>query len=93
MFNLKGRVAVITGGSTGLGKQMAKALAKHGADLVIISRDVDKLSQAKVELDKEGVKVIVIECDVTKTDQIEFAKKVVMSKFDKVDILINCAGA
>ena len=54
MFNLKGRVAVITGASSGLGKQMARGFAEQGADLVILARRVEKLEELKAELEEKG---------------------------------------
>ena len=93
MFNLKGRVAVVTGASSGLGKQMAMALAKQGADLVIIARRIERLEEYKKELEKEGVRVLPIKCDVTSTDDIESAAKLAEDTFGKVDILVNCAGS
>ena len=93
MFNLKGRVAVISGASSGLGKQMARAFAKQGANLVILARRVQKLEELKVELEKDGVKVLPIECDVTSTEQIDNAAKRTKEEFGKVDILVNCAGS
>ena len=93
MFNLKGKVAVITGASSGLGMQMSKAFAKQGADLVILARRIERLESLKEELEKEGVKVLPIKCDVTSTEDIESAAKKAEEEFDKVDILVNCAGA
>ena len=93
MFNLKGKVAVITGASSGLGMQMSKAFAKQGADLVILARRIERLESLKEELEKEGVKVLPIKCDVTSTEDIESAAKKAEEEFGKVDILVNCAGA
>jgi gluconate 5-dehydrogenase len=93
MFNLKGRVAVITGASSGLGRQMAKAFAKQGADLAILARRLDRLEELKVELEKEGVKVLAVQCDVTSTDNIRKSASTVENFFGKVDILVNCAGS
>lgn len=93
MFNLKNRVAVITGASSGLGMQMSKAFAKQGADLVILARRIERLESLKEELEKEGVKVLPIKCDVTSTEDIESAAKKAEEEFGKVDILVNCAGA
>ncbi|MBR1376425.1 MAG: SDR family oxidoreductase [Bacilli bacterium] len=93
MFNLKGRVAVITGASSGLGRQMAKAFAKQGADLAILARRLDRLEELKNELEKENVKVLPIKCDVTNTEDIDNAAKTVEKEFGKVDILVNCAGS
>ncbi len=93
MFNLKGRVAVITGASSGLGKQMAKGFAKQGADLVILARRLERLEELKVELEKEGVKVLPLKCDVTNTEDINNAAAAAEKEFGKVDILVNCAGS
>ncbi len=93
MFNLRGRVAVVTGASSGLGKQMAKAFAKQGADLAILARRVERLEELKVELEKNGVRVLPVKCDVTSTDDINNAASLVEKEFGKVDILVNCAGS
>ena len=93
MFNLKGRVAVISGASSGLGKQMAKGFASQGADLVILARRLEKLEDLKKELEELGVKVLPIKCDVTSTEDINEAAKKAEEEFGKVDILVNCAGS
>ena len=93
MFNLKGRVAVITGASSGLGKQMAKGFAEAGADLVILARRIERLEELKQELEQKGVKVLPIKCDVTSTEDIDNAAKLSEETFGKVDILVNCAGS
>lgn len=93
MFDLKGRVAVLTGASSGLGRQMAKAFAKQGADLVILARRMERLEELKDELKDTGVKVLPIKCDVTSTEDINNAAKKAEEEFGKVDILVNCAGS
>ena len=93
MFDLKGQVVVITGASSGLGKQMSKAFAKQGANLVLLARRLEKLEELKKELEKLDVKVLSIKCDVTDTKDIENASKLTEETFGKVDILVNCAGA
>ena len=93
MFNLKERVAVISGASSGLGRQMARAFAKQGANLVILARRIEKLAELKVELEQEGVKVLPIKCDVTSTEDINNAASLAEETFGKVDILVNCAGS
>ena len=93
MFNLKGRVAVITGASSGLGKQMARGFAEQGADLVILARRVEKLEELKTELEQKGVRVLPVKCDVTLTEDIDNAAKLAEETFGKVDILVNCAGS
>ena len=93
MFNLKGRVAVITGASSGLGKSMAMAFAKQGANLAILARRLERLEELSHELEKFGVKVLPVKCDVTSTEDINNASKLVEKEFGKVDILVNCAGS
>ena len=93
MFDLKKRVAVITGASSGLGKGMAKAFAEQGADLAILARRVERLEELKKELESLGVKVLPIKCDVTSTEDINNAAELVEKEFGKVDILVNCAGS
>lgn len=93
MFDLKGRVAVITGASSGLGKQMALGFAKQGANLVLLARRIERLEESKKELESLGVRVLPIKCDVTLTEDIENAGKLAEKEFGKVDILVNCAGS
>ena len=93
MFNLKGRVAVITGASSGLGKQMALGFAKQGADLVLLARRIERLEETKKDLEQLGVRVLPIKCDVTITEDIVHAGKLAEKEFGKVDILVNCAGS
>jgi gluconate 5-dehydrogenase len=93
MFNLKGRVAVISGASSGLGRQMATAFAQQGADLVVLARRIERLEQLKKELETYGVKVLPLQCDVTQTQDIDNAAKMAEKTFGKVDILVNCAGS
>ncbi len=93
MFDLKGRVAVISGASSGLGKQMARAFARQGASLAVLARRIEKLEELKKELEVNGVKVLAIKCDVTSTEEINKAASLVEKEFGKVDILVNCAGS
>lgn len=93
MFNLKGRVAVVSGASSGLGAQMAKGFAKQGADVVITARRIEKLEAVAEEIRKMGVKCLPIKCDVTDTESVNDAALAAEKEFGKVDILVNCAGA
>ena len=93
MFNLKGKVAVITGASSGLGRQMSTSFAEQGANLVLLARRIERLHEIKNELEKKGIKVLPIKCDVTSTDDINNAASLAEKEFGKIDILINCAGA
>ncbi|ODM28099.1 short-chain dehydrogenase [Clostridium sp. Bc-iso-3] len=93
MFSLKGRVAVVTGASSGLGVQMAKALAAQGADIVILARRKEKLEKVAEEIRAFGVRCLSIECDVTNIGLIQRAAELTEKEFGKVDILINNAGS
>lgn len=94
MFSLKGRVAAVSGASSGLGQQMALALARQGASLVIMARRMERLEEFKPKLEKAGApKVLCIKVDVTNTEDIDAAAKAAEKEFGKVDILLNCAGS
>ncbi|MBQ8451814.1 MAG: SDR family oxidoreductase [Clostridia bacterium] len=93
MFDYKGRVVVITGASSGLGRQMAVAFAKQGADLAVLARRLEKLESLTKEIKKLGVRCLPIKCDVTNVAEIEEAGRLVKKEFGKVDVLVNCAGS
>ena len=93
MFQFGGRVAVITGASSGLGKQMAKAFAEQGADLVLLARRLEKLEEMKPELESFGVRVLPLKCDVTSTEEVNKAAQDAFDYYNRIDILINCAGS
>lgn len=93
LFSLKGRVAVVTGASSGLGIQMAKALASQGADMVILARRKEKLDKVAEEIRELGVRCLPIECDVTNIELIQRAAELTEKEFGRVDILINNAGS
>ena len=93
MFNLKGRVAVVTGASSGLGTQMANAFAEQGADLVLMARRIERLEELKKELETKGVRVLPIKCDVTNVEEVKAAAQKAEQEMGKVDILVNCAGS
>jgi len=93
MFNLKGRVAVITGASSGLGAQMAHGFAKQGADLVILARRIDKLEEVANKIRELGVRVLPIQCDVTDTESVNRAAEKAFEYYGRIDILVNNAGS
>lgn len=93
MFNLKNRVVVVSGASSGLGAQMAKGFAAQGADLVITARRIEKLESLAEEIRAMGVKCLPIKCDVTDSAMVDTAAETVEKEFGKVDVLVNCAGA
>ena len=93
MFDLHGRVAAVTGASSGLGRQMALGFAKQGADLVIMARRLEKLNKVAEEIKAFGVRCLALQCDVTDTDAVNKAAKEAVDYYGKVDILVNNAGS
>ncbi|MBR1598087.1 MAG: SDR family oxidoreductase [Lachnospiraceae bacterium] len=92
-FDLKGQVAVVTGASTGLGVQMAKALASQGADIVCLARRQNLIDEVAADISKEfGVKAIGIRCDITDSANVDEAVDTILKEFGRIDILINNAG-
>jgi NADP-dependent 3-hydroxy acid dehydrogenase YdfG len=92
LFNLSGKVAVITGTSRGLGQYFAKALAKAGADLVITSRELSRLTKFKKEIESLGRKALPIQMDVLSQSDIENMVRGAVEEYGKIDILVNNAG-
>lgn len=92
LFDLKGKVALVTGASSGLGIQFAKALARQGADVAIAARRVEKLEKVKSEVEELGVRCIALRCDVSKTDEIKSTVAQTFQQFGTIDILVNNAG-
>lgn len=93
LFDLKGQVAVVTGCSTGLGVQMAKALASYGCNIVAVARRQNLIEEVAESIKNEfGVDAIGVKCDITDTAMVEEAVKTVMDHFGRIDILINNAG-
>ena len=92
-FDFNGRVAIVTGCSTGLGVQMAKALANNGATIVAVARRQNLIDEVAAEITKEyGVPAIGVACDITKTEQVEAMVDTVLAKFGRIDVCINNAG-
>jgi gluconate 5-dehydrogenase len=92
LFDLTGRVAIVTGGSIGLGRQMAGALAEAGAKLVLCARNKERCDVAAAELQEAGADVISLGCDVKKPESIQAVVDETMSHFGRIDILVNNAG-
>ncbi|HEV1993256.1 MAG TPA: SDR family oxidoreductase [Candidatus Acidoferrum sp.] len=92
LFDLTGRVAIISGGSMGLGRQMAEGLAEMGANLVLCARKKERCQQAAEELQKLGVRTLALGCDVKNPAQIQEVVDATVSEFGRIDILINNAG-
>jgi 2-deoxy-D-gluconate 3-dehydrogenase len=92
MFDLTGRVAIVTGGNGGLGLAMALGLAGAGADIVVAARNAEKTAQACAEIEALGVRAVGLEVDVIKEADIIRMVAETLQAFGRVDILINNAG-
>lgn len=93
LFSLEGRIALITGGSRGLGLQMAEALGEMGCKLALTARKADELTEAKIHLEQKGYEVLTVVNDLSKTDEIPGMVDQIMQRFGAIDILVNNAGA
>lgn len=93
MFDLTKKVAVITGASSGLGIQFAKALARQGASIAILARREDKLREVKKEIEEIGHLCVAIRCDVSNERHVTEAVQAIVKKCGTIDILVNNAGA
>ena len=92
LFNLSGKTAIVTGGSRGIGKEMAEALAEAGASLMLCARRAEWLDETVNEFRANSFNVISKVCDVSKPDEVQAVVDETVKQFGKVDILINNAG-
>jgi NAD(P)-dependent dehydrogenase (short-subunit alcohol dehydrogenase family) len=92
MFDLSGRVAVVTGGTTGLGHAIALGLAEAGADVVASSRRVEQVEKTAAAVAALGRRTLRVTCDVAKRGSVQALHDAVMKEFGRVDILVNAAG-
>jgi NAD(P)-dependent dehydrogenase (short-subunit alcohol dehydrogenase family) len=92
LFDLSGKVAIVTGGGSGIGRQMAEGLAEAGANLVLCARKAERCEQAAAELEQLGVRALGLGCDVRDPDQIEAAVRRTVDELGGVDVLVNNAG-
>ena len=93
LFDLTGRTAIVTGGSRGLGLQIAEALGEMGAKLALTARKQDELDHAVAHLAKQGIEAHAFVCDMGKRDTIPAVFDRMLAKLGRVDILVNNAGA
>ncbi len=92
LFDLSGRVAVVVGGTTGLGREIALGLARAGADVVPSSRRQEQLNAVAAEVEALGRRTLRVPCDVVDRSTLERLHDAAMTAFGKVDILVNAAG-
>jgi NAD(P)-dependent dehydrogenase (short-subunit alcohol dehydrogenase family) len=92
-FDLTGKVALVTGGSRGLGYQMVKAFATHGADVFVTSRKLDACEKVAAEVRAMGRKAHTHACNVANWQELDGLVEAAYAAFGKVDILVNNAGS
>lgn len=92
LFDLTGKVALVTGGSRGLGLQMVRAFAAHGADIIIVSRKIDTCEAAASEVRALGRQALAIAAHVGRWDEIDRVIETAYAEFGRIDILVNNAG-
>lgn len=93
LFDLTGKVALITGGGRGLGKQIAEAFAEAGCDIIVCSRKLENCQETAEILKEKGIKTMAMACDVTNKEDIENVVDRAIAEFGKIDILVNNSGA
>ncbi len=93
LFDLTGKVAIVTGGSRGLGLQMAEALGEMGARLAITARNGDELAAEKAHLEAQGIEVLTVVNDLSRFDGIPGLVDQVLNHYGRIDVLVNNAGA
>jgi NAD(P)-dependent dehydrogenase (short-subunit alcohol dehydrogenase family) len=91
-FDLSGRVAIVTGGGSGIGRQMAEGLGEAGASLVLCARNAERCEQAAAELAQLGVRALGLGCDVRDPKQIEAVVRLTLDDLGGIDVLVNNAG-
>jgi NAD(P)-dependent dehydrogenase (short-subunit alcohol dehydrogenase family) len=91
-YSLRDKVALITGGSRGLGLVLARHVCAQGGNVALIARDPKELARAKADLAPRGDEVLTVECDLLDNTQIQSAIRQIIDRFGKIDILINNAG-
>jgi NAD(P)-dependent dehydrogenase (short-subunit alcohol dehydrogenase family) len=92
MFDLKGKVAIVTGGGRGIGLKMAEGLAEVGANIVLCSRKLENCQKAAQDLAKLGVKTLAMACDVRSSAEIQGVVDKTLKEFGRLDILVNNSG-
>jgi gluconate 5-dehydrogenase len=92
LFDLTGKVAVITGGNGGFGRAVAVGLAVYGADVAVTARTLASLEETAAEVRKQGRKALAISCDVTDPESVNLMVERTLAEFGRIDILVTAAG-
>jgi NAD(P)-dependent dehydrogenase (short-subunit alcohol dehydrogenase family) len=92
LFDLSGKVAMISGGGDGIGRAMATGLAEAGSDIVVFSRRLEKCEEVANEIETIGTRALALQCDITRESDVERVVKETINKFNKIDILVNNSG-
>lgn len=92
LFDLTGKVAIVTGASSGLGADAARAYAEYGAKVALFARRKEKLKKVAEEINNSGGKAIIIQCDVTDEQMVKNAVEEVIKEYGKIDIVLNASG-
>lgn len=92
LFSLAGTTAIVTGGATGIGRQMATALAEAGADVVICARDAGRCAEAAEEIARLGVRTLGVRCNVADPDEVEAMVARAEAELGTIGVLVNNAG-
>jgi NAD(P)-dependent dehydrogenase (short-subunit alcohol dehydrogenase family) len=92
LFDLSEKTAIVTGGGTGIGRQMAQGLAEAGANLVLCARKAERCTAAAAELEQLGVRALGLGCDVRDAEQVQAVVRTAVEELGGVDVLVNNAG-
>lgn len=92
MFSLTGKVAIVTGGASGIGRAIAEGFSQAGSNVVIADIDDARARRTCSEIEKKGVRAVAVKCDVSLAAEVENLIRTAIKEFDKIDILVNNAG-
>jgi len=92
LFNLNGKVSMVSGGGDGIGRTLATALAEAGSDIVVFSRRLEKCEEVAHEVEKLGVRAMALQCDITREKDVDSVVEQTIAHFNQIDILVNNSG-